>query len=101
MKTNLRALGIQKIKTVPYTLISHPFFERLTGAVHRELRDEMPFWNSVDLESKLSGFEYYCKHQRIHADYNDKTSVKSNLKSLKLAHLVGKITVEYYLHCLV
>jgi putative transposase len=35
-QANLRVLGIQEIKTVPYAPVSHPFVERLIGTFRRE-----------------------------------------------------------------
>jgi transposase InsO family protein len=35
-QANLRILGIDEIKTVPYTPRSHPFIERLIGTIRRE-----------------------------------------------------------------
>ncbi len=51
---NLRILEIDEVKTVPYTPISHPFVERQIGSIRRELLDQVFFWNTVDLERKLS-----------------------------------------------
>jgi transposase InsO family protein len=38
-QANLRILGVDEIKTVPYTPISHPFIERLIGTIRREFLD--------------------------------------------------------------
>ncbi len=50
---------MEEIKSVPYVPLSHPFVERLIGTVRREFLDQTLFWNSVDLESKLSVFCAY------------------------------------------
>jgi hypothetical protein len=42
---NLRILGISEIKTVPYTFWSHPFVERLIGAIRRECLDRSKHLN--------------------------------------------------------
>ena len=36
--------------------MSHPFIERLIGTIRREYLDQVPFWNSLDLERKLGEF---------------------------------------------
>jgi len=66
-KTNLRILGVDEIKTVPYVPTSHPFVERLIGTVRREHFDQVFFWNAVDLERKLNSFKVYFNRQRTHA----------------------------------
>ena len=38
-KADLRVLDVDKVNTVPYTPISHPFGERLIGSLRRELLD--------------------------------------------------------------
>ena len=53
-QANLRILGVDEIKTVPYTPLSHPFIERLIGTIRRELLDHTLFWNAADLERKLA-----------------------------------------------
>ncbi|MGI9303215.1 MAG: helix-turn-helix domain-containing protein, partial [Gammaproteobacteria bacterium] len=55
-EANLRILDIEPIKSVPYRPVSHPFVERLIGSVRREYLEQAMFWNSRDLERKLSSF---------------------------------------------
>lgn len=81
-KANLRILEIEEIKTVPYTPISHPFVERLIGTVRRELLDQTLFWNSVDLERKLSNFKDYYNQHRTHSGRNGKTPIEREFKTL-------------------
>jgi hypothetical protein len=38
-QANLRILGVDEIKTVPYTSLSHPFVERLIETIRREYLD--------------------------------------------------------------
>ena len=38
-RANLRILGIEEIKSIPYVPISHPFIERLIGTVRCEFLD--------------------------------------------------------------
>lgn len=38
-QANLQVLGIDEVKNVPYTPLSHPFVERAIGSVRRELLD--------------------------------------------------------------
>jgi hypothetical protein len=52
-RANLRILEIDEIKTVPSVPRSHPFVERLIGAMRREFLDQVLFWNARDLERKL------------------------------------------------
>ena len=56
-QANLRILGIDSVRSVPYVPISHPFVERLIGTVRREYLNRMLFWNEVDLEQKLDQFK--------------------------------------------
>lgn len=65
-KANLRILEIEEIKTVPYVPLSHPFVERLIGTTRREYLDHVPFWNTRDLERKLSCFQGYYNQERAH-----------------------------------
>ena len=65
-KANLRVLEIESVKTVPYVPLSHPFVERLIGTIRRELLDQTLFWNSLDLERKLSSFRNYYNESRVH-----------------------------------
>ena len=65
-KANLRILEIEKIKSIPYTPISHPFIERLIGTVRREYLDRVFFWNAQDLGKKLAAFSQYYNQNRVH-----------------------------------
>ncbi len=65
-QANLRILGIEEIKSVPYTPISHPFVERLIGTIRREYLDHTLFCNVLDLERKLADFQGYYNHHRTH-----------------------------------
>jgi putative transposase len=65
-QANLRILEIKKIKSIPYTPVSHPFVERLIGTIRREYLDRVFFWNAQDLERKLGGFLPYYNHTRVH-----------------------------------
>jgi hypothetical protein len=38
-----------KIKSLPYAPVSHPFVERLIGTIRREYLDRVFFWTAVDL----------------------------------------------------
>src|ERR1700681_3835418 len=60
-QANLGVLEIQEIKTVPHVPLSHPFVERLIGTVRREYLDHVLFWNTDDLERKLTEFQAYYK----------------------------------------
>jgi putative transposase len=58
-QANLRILEVAEIKTVPYVPLSHPFVERLIGAIRSEYLDCTLFWTTVDLENKLLEFRDY------------------------------------------
>lgn len=58
-QANLRVLGVEEIKTIPYLPISHPFIERLIGTIRREYLDHVLFWTAADLERKLEEFAAY------------------------------------------
>ncbi|HEX8816675.1 MAG TPA: integrase core domain-containing protein, partial [Terriglobales bacterium] len=66
-QANLRVLEIQKIKTVPYVPLSHPFVERLIGTIRREYLDQTLFWTAADLEEKLRAFQHYFNRHRVHS----------------------------------
>jgi len=63
---------IEAVKSVSYTPTSHPFtsypfLERLIGTVRREYLDQTLFWNSLDLERKLSSFRECFSESRVHS----------------------------------
>ncbi len=60
-------------KTVPHVPVSHPFVERLIGTIRREFLDQVLFWNTRDLERKLSDFQAYYNVDRVHASLNGNT----------------------------
>ncbi len=68
---NLRILEIDEIKTVPHVPLSHPFVERLIGTVSRVPRPL--FWNTRDLEHKLTEFQVYYNEERSHASWKGYT----------------------------
>lgn len=65
-KANLRVLGVEEIKTIPYVPISHPFVERVIGTTRREFLDHVLVWNAADLERKLDAFKDYYNGIRVH-----------------------------------
>ena len=65
-KANLRVLDVVEVKTVPYLPVSHPYVERLIGAIRREYLDVVPFWTARDLENKLLSFRDFYNDQRCH-----------------------------------
>jgi putative transposase len=71
-QANLRVLEIQKIKTVPYVPLSHPFVERLIGTIRREYLDQTLFWTTADLEEKLQAFQANFNRQRVHSGLEGK-----------------------------
>jgi transposase InsO family protein len=81
-RANLRILGVDEIKTIPYCPISHPFVERLVGTLRRELLDHVFFWNAVDLERKLNEFQEYYNRHRVHSSLGGDTPAEVSGKSL-------------------
>ncbi len=63
---NLRIMGVNEIKSIPYVPVSHPFVERLIGTIRREYHDQTFFWNAIDLMRKLSDFQDYYNEHRVH-----------------------------------
>ena len=59
-------LEIEKVKSVPYAPISHPFVERLIGTIRRECLDHVFFWHALDLTRKLVEFQTYYNAYRVH-----------------------------------
>ena len=76
-QANLRILDVREIKTVPYAPLSHPFVERLIGAIRRECLDRMLFWTAADLELKLLDFQRYYNGHRTHAGLDGRTPESS------------------------
>jgi putative transposase len=72
-QANLRILGIESVRSVPYVPVSHPFVERLIGTVRREYLDQMLFWNRMDLERKLEQFKSYYNQRRVHQSLDGAT----------------------------
>ncbi|HEC12602.1 MAG TPA: transposase [Acidiferrobacteraceae bacterium] len=63
---SVQILGVEEIKSIPYTPRSHPFVERLIGTIRREYLDHTLFWNAQDLERKLALFRRYYNQNRPH-----------------------------------
>jgi putative transposase len=72
-QANLRILGADAVKTIPYTPLSHPFVERLIGTLRREFLDQTLFWNASDLERKLEKFRQYYNAYRVHTSLDGNT----------------------------
>jgi transposase InsO family protein len=72
-RANLRVLEVGEIKTVPYVPLSHPFVERLIGAIRREYLDQVLFWSARDLENQLNSFQDYYNAGRVHHALNGQT----------------------------
>lgn len=83
-RANLRILGVEEIKSTPYTPLSHPFVERLIGTIRREYLDHVFFWNAQDLERKLGDFRKYYNRYRTHQSLGGNTPavVSGDLKPL-------------------
>ena len=87
-QANLRILGADEIKTIPYTPLLHPFVERLIGTIRREYLDLVLFWNANDLVRKLDAFQQYYNTHRIHTALDGATPSEISDKSeIRLADL--------------
>ena len=87
---NLRVLGVEEIKSVPYVPMSHPFVERLIGTIRREYLDHTLFWNLIDLHRKLAAFRRYYNEVRVHRSLDGHTpegrAGNPSTSTAKLAH---------------
>jgi transposase InsO family protein len=96
-KANLRILEVDELKAVPYTPTSHPFVKRLIGTTRQEFLDHVLFWNSVDLESKLSAFRDYYNLERVHSGIGGATPFEIAGRSrVQPANLTG---FRWKTHC--
>ena len=66
-RENLKIPGVDEIKTVPYSPLSHPFVEQIIGTIRRELLDHTLFWNAADFQKKLTDFQTYYNHRLSHS----------------------------------
>ena len=96
-QANLRLLGTDEIKTVPYTPLSHPFVERLIGTIHREFLDHTLFWNATDLERKLETFRQYYNTHRVHSALDGDTP--SEITSETVIHRADLNIFQWQSHC--
>ena len=94
---NLRVLGVDEIKTVPFTPISHPFIERLIGTSRREYLDQILLWNANDLERKLAHFSQYYNSQRAHTALAGVTP--SEMPGEKTRHRTDPGRFRWKSHC--
>jgi transposase InsO family protein len=96
-QANLRILGVDEIKTVPFTPISHPFIERLIGTIRREYLDQILFWNANDLERKLAHFRQYYNSHRTHTALAGVTP--SEMPGEKTSHCANLGRFRWKYHC--
>ena len=96
-QANLRILGTDKIKTVPYTPLSHPFVERLIGTIRREFLDQTQFWNTSDLEQKLEAFRQYYNNHRVHNALDGETP--SEIANKTTIHCASLNNFRWKSHC--
>jgi len=90
-------LDITPIKTVPYVPLSHSFVERLIGTVRREFLDRTFFWNSVDLERKLSSFRDYYNDSRVHSSLDGQTP--GEISGERIRQLAAAHRYRWESHC--
>ena len=62
--------------------MSHPFVERLTGSIRRELLDHTFFWTATDLENKLREYQSNFNESRTHSGRNGATPMESGSKKI-------------------
>ena len=96
-QANLRILGADEIKSVPYTPLSHPFVERLIGTIRREFLDHTLFWNATDLERKLETFRQYYNTHRVHSSLNGDTP--SEITSETVIRRADLNNFQWLSHC--
>ena len=80
---NLRVLGIEEVKTVPYVPLSHPFVERVIGSVRRGYLDHILFWNETDLSRKLDQYQKFYNETRGHLSLKGKTPEQTAEKTAR------------------
>jgi len=96
-QANLRILEIDEIKSIPYTLISHPVIERLIGTIRREHLDHIFFWSAHDLERKLKAFRKYYNQNRVHQSLaGEAPAVVSGISQIQCADLSNHSWIS---HC--
>ena len=81
-QANLRILGLEEIKSVPFAPVSHPFVERLIGTIRQDFLDHVLFWNVADLERELENFPQYYNCNRVHASLNGDTPAQVSGESI-------------------
>ncbi len=96
-QANLRILGIEKIKSIPYTPVSHPFVERLIGTIRREYLDRTFFWNTLDLERKLDTFLHYYNHVRVHQSLDG--NAPGEMSGIHQSHAAQLSNYSWISHC--
>jgi len=96
-RANLRILGIEEIKTIPYVPISHPFIERLIGTIRREYLDLVLFWNASDLERKLDEFKGYYNGHRVHGSLDGQTPDQIRTGALPIPAQLDRF--DWMSHC--
>jgi putative transposase len=94
---NLRILGAEEIKTVPYTPLSHPFVERLIGTIRREYLDQVLFWSASDLERKLEEFRKSYNTHRVHTALEGKAP--SDISAETTLHRAALNNCRWKSHC--
>jgi putative transposase len=94
---DLLILVTDKVKTVPYTPLSHPFVERLIGSIRRKFLDQPLFWNASDLEQKRADFRQYYDYQRAHTALDGNTP--SEISGETTSHRANISEFQWESHC--
>ncbi len=96
-QANLRVLGVEELKTIPYMPLSHPFNERLIGTIRREYLDHTLFWSADDLECKLADFRAYYNGYRVHCALEGNTP--SEMSGEPVLGRAGLAHYRWIRHC--
>lgn len=95
-KANLRILGIENIKSLPYTPTSHPYVERLIQTVRHEYLDKLIIWNKRDLLKKLERFRDYYNDKRCHYGLEYSTPEQKYINQKQKLISISKFKWEKY-----
>ena len=57
--------------------------ESLIGTIRREFLDHILFWNTLDLERKLSEFQNYYNQHRTHSSLIGNSSIETTPRAVK------------------
>ena len=97
-QANLRILGIEEIKTLPYIPMSHPFIERLIRSIRNDLLDQTIFFHAHDLQRKLDHYQNYFNLKRSHKTLNAATPQQK--AKLSKTNVISIKNYKWESHCI-